>query len=387
MQIENEWERRARAHRCPSELAAQWQGASEFDASLLAFETTGDFWPTLRRCGVTLIVTREYEHLVVALRPTARGGEQTFQRLPHPSGVAFDARRGVLHVASTRNPNQVFDFQPMQGQITRRESRRARPSGHPLVPTRARMLPGCAYVHDLAIIGGRLFANTVGLNAVSEIAEPTGYRMRWWPKCVERNGAPRTDRNYLQLNSIAAGRTLGDSFFTASTDSLRAPHPGEVKFDVDRRGVLFSGCTREVVTRGLTRPHSARLHRGVVWLDNSGYGEVGSVESGKFLARAKLPGWTRGLGFAGDVAFVGTSRILKRFEHYAPGLRPANCVCGVHALEATTGRILGSLIWPNGNQIFAVEPVPTGFATGFVQSLDGPSPTMEQSLFYSFQIN
>ncbi len=30
----------------------------------------------------------------------------------------------------------------------------------------------------------------------------------------------------------------------------------------------------------------------------------------------------------------------------------------MHALDTRTGRVLGSILWPFGNQIFAVEPVP-----------------------------
>jgi uncharacterized protein (TIGR03032 family) len=122
--------------------------------------------------------------------------------------------------------------------------------------------------------------------------------------------------------------------------------------------VIFSGRTREVVVRGLTRPHSARLHRGQLWVDDSGYGEVGVCIDGRLRPAAGLPGWTRGLGFHGDLAFVGTSRILPRFHHYAPGLDPARCVCGVHIIDSRRGALLGSLVWPSGTQIFAVEPGP-----------------------------
>jgi uncharacterized protein (TIGR03032 family) len=150
---------------------------------------------------------------------------------------------------------------------------------------------------------------------------------------------------------------------------------------------LFSGRTREVVAGGLTRPHSARLRRRRVWLDNSGYGEVGWVEDKKFHVVAKLPGWTRGLRFVDDVMFVGTSRVIPRFRHYAPGLDVDASVCGVHALCVKTGAILGSLLWPNGYQIFGVEAVPASFTGGLPQPLteSGLSERAERDLFYTFQ--
>ena len=76
----------------------------------------------------------------------------------------------------------------------------------------------------------------------------------------------------------------------ASADIISARRPGHKNFPVDRRGVIFSGATREPVARGLTRPHSARLHRDQIWVDNSGYGEVGLIEGEKFRAVSRLPG-------------------------------------------------------------------------------------------------
>lgn len=74
--------------------------------------------------------------------------------------------------------------------------------------------------------------------------------------------------------------------------------------------------------------------------------QPGVCTDGRFTAVARPGGWTRGLAFAGDTAFVGTSRVLPRFAQYAPGLDPARCRCGVHAIDARSGRMLTSLVWP-----------------------------------------
>jgi uncharacterized protein (TIGR03032 family) len=146
---------------------------------------------------------------------------------------------------------------------------------------------------------------------------------------------------------------------------LSARRPGHRNFPVDRRGVIFSGATREPIATGLTRPHSARLARGKLWVDNSGYGELAIVRDGGIAPLARLPGWTRGLAFHGKIAFVGTSRVLPRFRQYAPGLDVDHSVCGVHAVDIDSGRVLGSLTWPFGNQIFAVDWIPASLAAGF----------------------
>src|SRR5262245_54373485 len=164
------------------------------------------------------------------------------------------------------------------------------------------------------MVGGELHANAVGENAVVRLRDGGGYDRTWWPAAIERGGKPDFGRNYLQLNSIAAGRDIGSSFFTASADRMGSRRPGHRDFKVDRRGVVFSGATREPIAGGLTRPHSARLHRSRLWALDSGYGGLCSIDGGEVETVARLPGWTRGLGFRGGVAFVATSRVIPRFR-------------------------------------------------------------------------
>ena len=230
-----------------------------------------------------------------------------------------------------------------------------------------------------------MHANAVGQNAVVRLDDTGGCERAWWPRCIETGSGPVFARNHLQLNSIAAGPDLARSYFSASTDTLSARRPGHRNFPVDGRGVVFSGATREPVARGLTRPHSARLCAGRLWVDNSGYGEVGVVEQGSFGSVARLPGWTRGLCFRERVTFVGTSRVLPRFRQYAPGLDLAASVCGVHALDTESGKVLGSLVWPYGNQTFALECVPTSLTSGFPFHAGAKRTTrLEKELFYAF---
>jgi uncharacterized protein (TIGR03032 family) len=368
--------------RDPATVVAQWADAGAVDPLLLRARVRGDWWETLERLDVTLLVSREYEHLLLGLT-VVDGPRVTYLRLPHPSGIAADLDRGLVHVAATRNPNQVFDLAPARGAETRLDAEPPDVADHPLVPVRSRFYPGSLYLHDLAVVGGRLHGNAVGQNAVVRLPDAGGYERVWWPKAIETASGPEFRRNHLQLNSIAAGRDLRSSFFSASTDELGRLRPGHQRFPVDGRGVVFSGRTREPIVRGLTRPHSARLHGGRVWLDDSGYGRFGVVSNGSFEPVASLPGWTRGLCFAHEVAFVGTSRVLPRFRQYAPGLDLDRSVCGVHAVDGTTGKVLGSMVWPEGNQIFSIEQVPRRFSRGFPFAARG-SRARATRLFYAF---
>jgi uncharacterized protein (TIGR03032 family) len=348
--------------RDPASVVGHWLDTPRADRRLFRARVRGDWWEVLTDSRRTLLVSREYEHLLVALNAAAARPTVTYLPVPHPSGIAVDGDSRVL-LASTRNPNQIYQLSAVDALLDRTDVDAARLNGRILVPTHTDFYPGCLYIHDIAVIGRRLYASAAGHNAIVELRGGGRFTPAWWPKAVERTKGPLLERNHLQLNSIGAGSNLAGSYFTASVDRVGRRRPGHRNFAVDGRGVVYSGRSREPIATGLTRPHSARLHNGRVWVLNSGYGELGYVDRGSFQAVCRLPGWTRGLGFSGRIAFVGTSRVLPRFASYAPGLDPARSVCGVHAVDTASGRVVGSMVWPNGDQIFAIEPVPSAIAT------------------------
>ncbi len=381
------WARHHAQWRDPAQVIGFWAEAAALDRRLLRYQVQGAWWETLASIGGTLLVSREYEHLLMALRVDEDQPHVTYMRIPHPSGIAFDPVRGVVHVACTRNPNQVLDLKPITGVMPRQDMPYTEPlPERPLTPVRSRFFPGCLYMHDLAMVNGVLHANAVGQNAVVRLHEDGSHQRVWWPLCIEQDGQPVFGQNHIQLNSIAAGDDLAGSYFSASADRISARRPGHKHFPVDGRGVIFSGDSRTPVAWGLTRPHSARLHQGRLWVDNSGYGELGVIVDGRLEVAARLPGWTRGLCLQGAIALIGTSRVIPRFRQYAPGLEVDGSICGLHAVELSSGKVLGSLTWPEGNQIFAVEMVPGDFAGGLLFSAHGRrAHRRERKLLYSYR--
>ena len=84
--------------------------------------------------------------------------------------------------------------------------------------------------------------------------------------------------------------------------------------------------------------------------------------------------------------------MIPRFAHYAPGLDVGTSLCGLHAIDRRTGEVAGSLLWPAGNQIFAIEAVPSSLTTGFpfTNTLAGRRPRgspdrRERDLFYAWR--
>jgi len=106
-------------------------------------------------------------------------------------------------------------------------------------------------------------------------------------------------------------------------------------------------ASNEIVCRGLSMPHSPRLHDGKLWILNSGTGEIGVVDpkAGRFEAVAFCPGYLRGLAFIGDYALVGLSepRENKTFSGLPLQGRlekeKVSPRCGVYVIDTRTGQI------------------------------------------------
>jgi uncharacterized protein (TIGR03032 family) len=381
------WSRHSADWRDTSQVCSQWREAADIDPRLLEFKASKEWWKIIAGLGITLLITREYEHLVIALSTVNTKPRVSFLPVPHPSGLAIDRKSNRVMFASTRNPNQIYTWKPVTSALERLDIKARTLNEGLLAPVSSTFYPGSLYLHDLAILGSGLYANAVGHNAVVRLEPDGSFKRVWWPKSIERHGQPIFSRNHIQLNSIAGGKTLQDSYFTASSAETGRLRPGHLNYPVDQTGVVLSGRSREPVCFGLTRPHSARLHNGQVWLANSGYGQFGFVSGNRLEVVAHLPGWTRGLCIIKDVAFAGTSRVIPRYARYAPGLATADSRCAIHAVSCNSGELLGSLEWPSGNQIFAVDWIDDQATSGFPFSVSSRKRSQELALFYTYLTN
>ncbi len=91
-------------------------------------------------------------------------------------------------------------------------------------------------------------------------------------------------------------------------------------------GVLIDVPSGEVVARGLSMPHSPRWHAGRLWVCESGAGTLGVVDPStrRYEPIAAVPGFTRGLDFAGNLAFVGLSQV-RETRSSAASRSPSGC--------------------------------------------------------------
>jgi uncharacterized protein (TIGR03032 family) len=127
-------------------------------------------------------------------------------------------------------------------------------------------------------------------------------------------------------------------------------------------GRLIDVPTGAVVARGLAMPHSPRLFGGRLWVLDSGRGRRATVDpaAGRVETVAELPGYTRGLAFAGDAAFVGLSRIRETAAFGGlPVAGRGTLKCGVAVVDLRAGRPAALLGFRSGvEEVFDVRVLP-----------------------------
>ena len=90
------------------------------------------------------------------------------------------------------------------------------------------------------------------------------------------------------------------------------------------------------------------------------------VNTGRYEAVAAVPGFTRGLDFAGDLAFIGLSQVRESAVFsgipITERLAPEERTCGVRVVDLRRGETVALLKFESGVQeVFAVAVLPRRF--------------------------
>lgn len=192
-------------------------------------------------------------------------------------------------------------------------------------------------MHDIGIdaSGMPVFANTL-FSCLATVSETASFKPIWRPPFVGRLAAE--DR--CHLNGLAM-RDGAPHVVTTVSRSAVADGWRDQRRD---GGCVVAVDSDEILTSGLSMPHSPRYHQGRVWLHNSGTGEFGYLDpdSNRFEVVAFCPGYLRGLAFVRDYAVIGLSKPRHRtFAGLAldDALRTyeAEPRCGLHVIDLKTG--------------------------------------------------
>jgi uncharacterized protein (TIGR03032 family) len=221
--------------------------------------------------------------------------------------------------------------------------------------TRLSHVTGEIRIHELAWVGRELwFVNTM-FSCLCSLDPAHSFLPRWRPHFIS-SSAPG-DRCHLNGLAVAGGVPRYATAL-AETDAL----------DGWREHKASGGCLIDVprnatVARDFSMPHSPRVHDGRVWLLDSGKGRLVIVDpgTGTSQAVAELPGYPRGLAFAGPYAFVGLSRIREGRGLYGMPLEPRRheLKSGLAVVELASGNVVSVLEFTAGiHETFDVQVLP-----------------------------
>lgn len=228
---------------------------------------------------------------------------------------------------------------------------------------------GSIHGHDLAWGHEGLWVVNTLFSCLCTLHDDYSFVPRWTPRFISQ----LIDQDRCHLNGLAmdAGRPRTVSAM-AESDTPAGWRPTKAT-----SGVLIDVASGETIARGFSMPHSPRWYQGRLWALDSGRGALVTVDpsNGRIDTVETFPGYTRGLSFSGQFAFVGLSRIRETsvfggvpIAEYRDELR-----CGVGVVDLVTGRTVAVFQFLSGvTEIFAVEAV-QGIACPYVAgaSLDG----------------
>ncbi len=211
--------------------------------------------------------------------------------------------------------------------------------------------------HDLAWCGDRLWGVNTLFNCLCSFEAPWSFVPRWQPRFI--SALAPGDRCHLNGLAISAD-DLAPAYVTAlgESDSVNGWRAGKAN-----GGCLIDVASGEVVLRGLSMPHSPRLHHGKLYLLDSGQGRLLRVDpaTASMEVVCELPGFTRGLDCFGDFAAVGLSRIRETavFGGLPIQERAELLHCGVAIIELCSGNVLATFWFASGvEEVFAVSWLP-----------------------------
>lgn len=302
----------------------------------------GDFADWLAAAKGTLAISTYNSGKLALLQAHNRELSASFWQFPRPMGLA--AAGSQLAIASQRH---IAVYRLEAASIS---------DAPPLTLARA-YATGRLDAHDLAFDNrGLLFANT-RFNCVGRPSERVNFVRTWQPWFVPQ--AVRRDCCHLNGVGVREGRLALATAFCES-DEPSAWRAGN-RFT---SGVLIDIRRNVIAVRGLSMPHSPRWHAGQWWFCNSGEGSLCAWDALRNESHtiASLPGFTRGLTFAGGRAVVGLSRIRRRHVLDAPPVRDRwpRLQAGAAIVDAHTGEHTGGVEFrQGGREVYEVAYLPS----------------------------
>ncbi|PSF32485.1 TIGR03032 family protein [Aphanothece hegewaldii CCALA 016] len=305
---------------------------------------TSNFPQILNHFGISLVVSTYQAGKLIALRADGNVINTHFRVFNKPMGLAGDQNRLAIGTNS-----QILQLKNVPAVAAKIEPQGKHDACYLL---RSCQVTGDIDIHEMAWANDELWFVNTRFSCLCTLDPEYSFVPRWRPKFVTAYSPE--DRCHLNGLGMVDNQP---KYVTAlgTTDILNGWREKKAN-----GGVLIDVETQELITQGLSMPHSPRWYNGHLWVLESGNGSLAKVDrnTGKLETIATLPGFTRGIDFCGKLAFIGLSQVRETvvFSGIPLTERLTERTCGVWVINIETGETLAFLKFEDAVQeIFAVQ--------------------------------
>lgn len=303
----------------------------------------------ISRVDGTLVVSTYQAGKVAMIGWDGRRVNQLMRQFDKPLGLAVHGRQIVL---ATRNDVTLFADAPLlaehylEGEPGRYDA---------LFLPRVTYHTGDLNTHDVAFQGDDVILVNTRFSCLARLSAVYNFTPFWRPSFV--SDLVPEDRCHLNGLAMRDGRPA----YVTALGTTNAP--GAWRANKAQGGVLLDVASGQVIRDGLSMPHSPRWYNDRLWVLNSGTGELWIVDpaNGHADVVCALPGYLRGLCFAGPYAVIGLSKI--REKHIFGGLpvqkRCGQLLCGLVVVDLRSGAQVGMFEYTVGcEELYDIQFLP-----------------------------
>ncbi len=308
---------------------------------------TNTFVQVLKHCGLSLVVSTYQAGKLIVVRADGDTLNTHFRVLQKPMGIAATADRLAVGTDTS-----IWEFHNIPDTAPRLEPK----SKHDacFMPRQIH-ITGDIDIHEMAWAAEELWFINTRFSCLCTLDKNYSFVPRWRPPFISAYDL----RDRCHLNGLAM-RDDQPRYLTmlGETDT-----PWGWRTNKASGGLLMDIESNDIMLRGLSMPHSPRWYNDRLWVLESGKGSLAYLdpECHELVTVAELPGFTRGLDFWGNLAFIGLSQIRESavFSGLPITQTLTERICGVWVVNILNGETVAFLQFEEAVQeIFAVSILP-----------------------------
>jgi uncharacterized protein (TIGR03032 family) len=301
----------------------------------------------LNQAGISLVVSTYQAGKLIVMRADGDLVNTHFRVFQKPMGLAATHDRLAIGTAAA-----IWELRNIPATAPRVEPQGKHDACY--LP-RDIHITGDIDIHEMAWAGEELWFINTRFSCLCTADKNHSFVPRWRPPFISAYDL----RDRCHLNGL--GTREGQPHYVTALG--QTDDPGGWRKNKASGGILMDITTNEILLQGLSMPHSPRWYHDRLWVLESGKGSLAYLDplTQQLVTVAQLPGFTRGLDFWGNLAFIGLSQVRESavFSGLPLTQTLTERICGVWVVDIRNGETLAFLRFEEAVQeIFAVAVLP-----------------------------